>query len=387
MGLDDAVVREKVEQARAAVARSDADCWLTFCRETGEIDEPALPYLLGYDVVWPAAVVVGPDSSVAVVGELDADAARTLGVHEVVGYDRSIEAPLNRALADLGAGTIALNYDPADPVADGLTHGMFRTLRGLLDGDYEFVSAGDVVRRVRGRKSAAERERVAAAGETTEELLAGMAAAFEPGWTEADVAGWLHDRLRERGLSTAWSADYCPSVHAGPESAPGHAPPGDRAVGEGECLHVDFGVRYEGYAADLQRTYVLGEPAPALREAFADVRAAIGAGIGALEPGARGHAVDAAARETLTARGWPEFEHGAGHQVGRAAHDGGTLLCPEWDRYGEAVYGTVRAGELYAVELGVATDYGYVGGEENVRVTGDGVEYLVSPQTELRSLD
>jgi hypothetical protein len=51
--MDETLVAEKVEQARDAVAASDVDAWLVFCRETDEIHEPTLPYVLGFDVVWP----------------------------------------------------------------------------------------------------------------------------------------------------------------------------------------------------------------------------------------------------------------------------------------------------------------------------------------------
>jgi Xaa-Pro aminopeptidase len=131
---------------------------------------------------------------------------------------------------------------------------------------------------------------------------------------------------------------------------------------------------------------VRGEPDPGLEAAFADVRAAIDAGHEALEPGAVGHQVDAAAREALTGRGREAFDHAFGHQVGRTAHDGGLLLGPQWDRYGEAVVGEVRPGEVYTMELGLDTEWGYVGQEEMVRVTEDGTEFVVEPQTELRRL-
>jgi len=38
--MESTLIAEKVEQARDAVAASEADAWLTFCRETNEIAEP-----------------------------------------------------------------------------------------------------------------------------------------------------------------------------------------------------------------------------------------------------------------------------------------------------------------------------------------------------------
>ncbi|QCJ48076.1 Xaa-Pro peptidase family protein [Haloprofundus sp. MHR1] len=386
--MDQTLIAGKVEQARAAVASDDTDCWITFCRETDEVDEPCLPYILGFDVVWPTAVVVGPEASAVVLGRHDAPNAERLGVHDVYPYDESFVPALREALDSVAADaeTVAVNFDRDDNVADGLTHGLYLQLRDAIGDEYEFASAGDVVREVRGLKSATERERIYAAAETTEELLAAMVEAWDPSWTEAEIVDWLHARMTERDLGSAWSWEYCPTVHAGGASEVGHTLPGDRSVPRNELLHVDFGVRQDGYSADIQRLYVRGDVPDGLRSAFEDVRAAIDAGHGVLEAGVEGHEVDTAAREALTDAGWPAFEHAFGHQVGRAAHDGGTLLGPLWDRYGDAPNGEVRVGEIYTMELGVDTEWGYVGQEEMVEITETGTEWVVDPQTELRSL-
>jgi Xaa-Pro aminopeptidase len=384
--LDADLIEEKVAQSRAAVAdANDADAWLTFCRETDEVNEPCLPYLLGFDVVWPTAIVVGPADSTVVLGRHDAPTAEDLGVHEVRSYDESMREPLQATLDAMDAETVALNYDEDDNVADGLTHGMWLRLRDLLP-DREFVPAGRLVRRMRGLKSEAELGRIERAAETTEELLQTAASTWTPETTEAEFADFLHERMTERGLGSAWAWDYCPTVHMGGDSEVGHTMPGEHTLDDGEVLHVDFGVVKDGYAADIQRLWVRGEASDVLQATFRDVRAAIDAGREALRPGASGCDVDTAARSELTDRGHPPFEHAFGHQVGRAAHDGGTLLGPEWDRYGDSVRRAVRAGEVYTMELGVDTEWGYVGQEEMVRVTDDGPEWVVPPQTAFRTL-
>jgi Xaa-Pro aminopeptidase len=106
-----------------------------------------------------------------------------------------------------------------------------------------------------------------------------------------------------------------------------------------------------------------------------------------MEPGVQGVTVDDAARDELTDRGWPEYQHAFGHQVGRSAHDGGTLLGPTWERYGDQPLGELREGEVYTVELGVETEWGYLGQEEMVVVTDAGTEFVVPPQEELRTLE
>jgi Xaa-Pro aminopeptidase len=97
-----------------------------------------------------------------------------------------------------------------------------------------------------------------------------------------------------------------------------------------------------------------------------------------------GWQVDAAARTYLVNAGYPEYQHGLGHHVGRAVHDGATMLGPRWDRYGQTPYGIVEAGNVFTLELGTAVPgRGYIGLEEDVLVTPTGIEWLSTPQREL----
>ena len=94
--------------------------------------------------------------------------------------------------------------------------------------------------------------------------------------------------------------------------------------------------------------------------------------------------MDDAARRALVDAGYPEPKYALGHQLGRTAHDGGTLLGPRWDRYGASPLGTVEAGNVFTLEYGVhVPDRGYVGLEEDVLVTESGVEWLSTPQRSL----
>jgi Xaa-Pro aminopeptidase len=84
------------------------------------------------------------------------------------------------------------------------------------------------------------------------------------------------------------------------------------------------------------------------------------------------------------AQGYPEYMHALGHQVGRMAHDGGGLLAPRWERYGRTPFLPVEEGQVYTLELGVMVEgRGYLGLEEMVLVTPDGVEWLTARQLDL----
>jgi Xaa-Pro aminopeptidase len=54
-----------------------------------------------------------------------------------------------------------------------------------------------------------------------------------------------------------------------------------------------------------------------------------------------------------------------------------------WDRYGQAPFGVVEVGNVFTVEYGAEVPgRGYIGLEEDVLVTSDGVEWLSTPQRE-----
>ncbi len=68
--------------------------------------------------------------------------------------------------------------------------------------------------------------------------------------------------------------------------------------------------------------------------------------------------------------GYEEFMHAFGHHVGRKVHDGGSVLGPHWEKYGDLPDQRVEPNSIYAIELGVLVPgHGYIGVEENVLVT------------------
>jgi Xaa-Pro aminopeptidase len=220
----------------------------------------------------------------------------------------------------------------------------------------------------------------------TERVVGRLTPEIRPGASERDLALFVHARFAELGVTPAWAADGCPIVNCGPASDLGHTYPSDAVrVEPGHLVHIDLGVRRDGYCSDLQRMWYVrrpdeaGPPA-AVRRAFDAVVRAIDAGAAALRPGVKGFEVDAAARRVVSEAGYPEFKHGLGHGLGRAVHDGGTMLGPRWPCYGRTVETAVEPGNVFTLELGVPTEAGLVGLEEDVLVTATGWEFLSSRQ-------
>jgi Xaa-Pro aminopeptidase len=95
--------------------------------------------------------------------------------------------------------------------------------------------------------------------------------------------------------------------------------------------------------------------------------------------------VDAAGRAVIQKRGYREYKHALGHQVGRLDHDGGGILGPRWVWYGRTPFLAVREGEIYTLDVSALVEgKESVGIEEMVIVTQDGCEWLTERQLEMR---
>ncbi|HEV2458289.1 MAG TPA: Xaa-Pro peptidase family protein [Ktedonobacterales bacterium] len=394
--MDFTIHREKLEQAVGILDEQGVDCWLTFVRETSETPDPAMKLIVGHDVTWQSAFVVTRSGRcLAIVGGPDGALVRQAGLYEtVVTYDEGIAPVLRATLREIDPHQIAINYSLGDVAADGLTHGMYLQLVEALRHTpfrQRLVSAASIIGPLRSRKMPAELARMRRAIAITEELFAQVTAFLCPGRTEREVAEMLHAELRRLGLGTSWQADSCPAVNAGAASEPGHAGPTDLEMHPGDLIHLDFGVAYEGYRSDLQRMWYLRserepEPPESVRHAFRACVEAIEAARKVLHAGVAGWQVDAVAREHLMRGGYPEYKHALGHSVGLACHDGGPLIGPRWPRYGETPKQPIQPNSVYTLELGTATERGYIGLEDEVLVAADGAEFISLAQRELISV-
>ncbi len=388
------LIQEKVNQAIGILQETGIDLWLTFVRETSAGGDPVLPFIYGHDATWQSAFILTRQGErIAIMGHFDAENARRTGAYnKVFTYHEAFSKPLLEVLKQLNPQQIALNYSVNDPHADGLSHGMYELLKGYLketDFGERIVSAEMVINKLRGRKTETEIDRIETAIATTFGIYQQAIDYAQVGMTEKQVGQFMHDRVRELGLTTSWESASCPAVNSGPDTPIGHSGPTDVVIEPGHLLHFDFGVRQNDYCSDIQRVvYFLREgetqAPPPVQHGFDTVVSAIQAAVAAMKPGVLGKEVDAVARKVITDAGYPEFKYATGHHLGRACHDGGGILGPEWERYGDTPNRPLEVGHVYTVEPGLfVPGYGYMGLEEDVVVTENGAVYLGKPQTEL----
>ena len=388
------IVKEKIEQAIGILDELEVDLWLTFARESGNNPDPVLDLIYGTTCTWHSAFILArTGETLAIVGRLEVANTRDTGAYaEVVGYDASIKEELISALNRFKPERIAVNYSRNSVMADGLSHGMWLTLRDYLEETPffgRFESSEGIVAALRGRKSETELMRITAACDSAQEILHQVSGMVRPGLTEKEVASFIIKQAKKKGLEPAWDPTHCPAVFSGPESAGAHAKPSERTIERGHILNIDFGVRQEGYCSDLQRTWYFlregeTEPPEAVQKGFRTIIEAIGKAAEAIRPGKPGHEIDAVAREHLVSAGYDEYPHALGHQVGCVAHDAGGLLAPKWERYGNLPDLLIEEGQVYTLEPRLTVEgHGIATVEEEIVVTKDGCRFLSRPQTEL----
>lgn len=389
------LIQEKVNQSVEILKEQDTDLWLTFVRETSGVRDPVLDFLIGEnDLTWHSAIILTKrGEKIFILGNLEKEAVARMNVYtEIIGYDKSIKENLRKMILRLDPKQIAVNTSRNNVHADGLTHSMYEELLETLAGTQyanRISSAEPVINAMRGRKTKAELALIQKAVEITDEIYKKTFAFIKVGMTEIEIANYMHGLMKEYGVGYAWSPENNPAVNSGPNKAIGHLGPTEIKVEPGNVIHFDFGVKYQGYCSDIQRVaYVLREgeteAPPEVQRGFATVRTAIEKSREAMKPGVTGNAIDTISREIVTDSGYPEYMYALGHQLGRVAHDGGALLGPLWEKYGESPNQLLEIGQVYTLEPGLAVPhYGYIGLEEDVVITDKGSVYIGDPQREI----
>lgn len=392
--MSNEMILEKQKQAVEILNEKNIDMWLTFVRETGNIKDPMMDMIVGTGATWHSAFIITKDGdTTAVIGSLEEANMKTVETFKnIVPYLKSVKEDLIKTLEKYDPQTIAINYSRNSSLADGLTHGVYLELIELLkDTPYKdrIVSSEEIVAALRGRKSSTEINYIKEAITETLIIFNQVTDFLAPGKTEKDVADFVKGIVKEKGFEMAWDEEHCPAVFTGPDSAGAHSGPTSRVIEKGHVINMDFGIKLNGYCSDLQRTWYLlndgeSEPPAEVSRGFQVIVDSIQMASDAIKPGKKGWEIDEVARGFIVENGYEEYPHGLGHQVGRVAHDGGALLGPKWERYGNIPYLEIEENNIFTIEPRLPIkDHGIATIEEIIVVTKNGCEYLSPQQKEI----
>ncbi|KAI8812102.1 peptidase M24, structural domain-containing protein [Cladochytrium replicatum] len=226
------------------------------------------------------------------------------------------------------------------------------------------VSGNDAIRSLRIHKSEAEIALLRYANKATKASIARASLFARVGTTEQGLTTSVRNALAAAGLKNLWVVVLFGPNAAYPHGTRGVAP---KLTKEGSVILVDAGGEYEGYQADITRTWWYNggnkqNRAPEeIQRAWGAVRQAQLAAIKAAETiGSSCEDVDLAARAAVTSNGFGEgyatFKHRLGHGIGLGVHEE-----PYFTRGNSETI--VSAGVSFSVEPGI-----YVSGRYGVRL-------------------
>jgi Xaa-Pro dipeptidase len=202
-----------------------------------------------------------------------------------------------------------------------------RTRFFLFDGirreapHLRYVSADPITAGCRMFKSPAELALMQRANDITIEAFKAARATLREGMTTNDLNNNLSAAFRQLGASGGALISF------GKYTAFPHGSVVPQKLREGDLILMDGGTSVEGYASDVTRMFVFGQPTPRMNEIFALERKAQDAGFAAAQVGAPCEAVDYAARKVLTDAGFgPDYKtpgcpHRTGHGIGLDGHE------------------------------------------------------------------
>ncbi len=333
--------RGRMERARIAMADRGLDALLL---SVGA----GLPYLTGYRATalerLTMAVVPREGEPVLVVPELEAP--RVVPRPEVFTMRRwsETEDPVDLVAGMLGGVRRAA-------VGDGTWARFLLGLQSRCPG-VAFESAGPLMTQLRLRKEPGEIERLRRAGAAADRVALRLREERFAGRTERELARLVAEMTVEEGHEAAAFT----IVAAGPNGASPHHEPGDRVIGAGDAVVVDFGGSVDGYHSDTTRCYHVGPAPAAVQEVYDVVRRAQEAGVAAVAPGVAAEEIDRAARDVIGDAGYGDaFIHRTGHGIGLEVHEEPYLVA------GNGL--TLATGMAFSVEPGV-----YLPGEFGIRI-------------------
>jgi methionyl aminopeptidase len=198
------------------------------------------------------------------------------------------------------------------------------------------------------RKSPAEIDQMAVAGEIlvrTMDLLAGK---IRPGVTTLELDQAAEKFIRSQGATPAFKGykGFKGSICASPNDMVVHGIPGKFKLTRGDIISVDIGVVKNGWVADAARTFPVGDVSPVALKLLEVTEGALFAAVEQCRVGNRLGDVSHAVQQHVESEGLSIVKSLVGHGIGRDMHEE-----PQVPNYGAPGKGVeLKEGMVLAVE-------------------------------------
>ena len=308
---------------------------------------PDLPYFTGYEAMASerlTMLVVRPgEEPLLLVPRLEAPRAAP-GPFELRAWDET-EDPIV-----IVSETLAVAQRIA--VGDHTWAAFVVDLQQAI-GAKAWTKASQLTKHLRMRKEPDEIEVLRQVAEQADRVAMRIPSEVQfKGSTEHSVSLRVRAMLLEEGHDRAEFA----IVASGPNGASPHHDAGERVIGDGDMIVLDFGGSLRGYKSDTTRTFVVDKPTDKQREVHSAVLEANTAGRATVAPGVPCQEVDRAARRVIEKAGFGEyFVHRTGHGIGLEIHEHPYIV--------EGNSLALESGMTFSIEPGI-----YLPGEFGVRI-------------------
>jgi len=235
-----------------------------------------------------------------------------------------------------------------------ISHEMYLKLSEKYQALYKPID--HIVEQMRMIKEPQEIEFIKKAIHISEEALLKVLPFVKDGVAEKDIAAELEYRMKTLGAD---GIAFETIVISGPRTALPHGRASERKLRMNEPVLFDFGAKFNGYCADITRTFYLGKPDEEFVRIYNTVFEAQSL---ALEKGSArvsGKELDFIARAHIANSGFGEyFGHGLGHGLGLEVHE-----APRVNQSNESM---LPVGAVVTIEPGI-----YIEGKFGVRIEED----------------
>jgi Xaa-Pro dipeptidase len=239
-----------------------------------------------------------------------------------------------------------------------------------------FIDAHAEISAIRLHKTSDEIARQRQAIRISEAALEATLAEVAVGMTETEIESILLRNLFSHGAD---GLSFAPIVAAGDNAAKphAHARP-DYRIKPGDALLVDFGGTFQGYSADITRTFFVKEVSDYDRAFYETVLAANAKGREAARPGLTASDLDDTVLKVLEQSQFAQYaRHKTGHGLGLDVHEAPQIMRGNSQILEPGMVLTIEPGLYREGEAGVRI-------EDDVVITENGIECLTTFPRELR---
>jgi Xaa-Pro aminopeptidase len=258
------------------------------------------------------------------------------------------------------------------------THITFDTYAVLKSKvNVELIPTTDVIEEFRSVKSLQEIEYLKAACDIASRAFEKILPDIRVGITEKEIASKLSHYMVMEGADTK---PYGGIVISGARTSLLHGIPSSKAIEYGDLVLMDYGCQYNGYLSDMTRTVVVGKATAKQQEVY-DLELRMVTDVEAiLKPGITSKEAYEASLQAIQDTNYLQYHYpGIGHGVGLFVHEPPFLGANNDYVLAQDTIMTVEPG-IYIPK------WGGIRIEDQVLITGDGCENLISATKQLIEL-